>query len=80
MSEMDLLKVLVRRLAKLEDTLLKNNILQDISEQLDDQADAIRHLHDTLAEFKGAVDSHHMENINSDDILMRSILHHGSDR
>lgn len=80
MSEIDLLKVLIRRLSKLEDTILKNTMLQDISEQLEEQADAIRHLHVTLAEFKGAVDSHHMENINSDDMLMRSILHHSSDR
>ncbi|SDO45557.1 hypothetical protein [Alkalicoccus daliensis] len=80
MSEIDLLKAVLRRVAKLEETLLKHYNLQDISEQLDDQADAIQHLHVTLAEFKGAVDSHHMENINSDDMLLRSILHQGTDR
>lgn len=80
MSEMDLLKTILRRIVQLEDKLLKHYSLQDISEQLDDQADAIRHLHVTLSEFKGAVDSHHLENINSDDMLLRSILHQGIDR
>jgi HJR/Mrr/RecB family endonuclease len=80
MTEMELLKVVIRRLAKLEKSIIKQDDLYDISEQLDEQADALRDLHATLAEFKGAVDSHHMENVNSDDMLLRSILHQTADK
>ncbi|PTL39440.1 MAG: hypothetical protein EA344_02335 [Alkalicoccus sp.] len=80
MTELELLKVVVRRLARLEKIIIKQEDLYDLSEQLDEQSDAIRHLHTTIAEFKGAVDSHHMENINSDDMLLRSILHQSPDK
>ncbi|NJP37095.1 hypothetical protein [Alkalicoccus luteus] len=79
MTELELLKVIIRRLSRLENLLSSKDDMELITEQLDHQSDAIRHLHDSMAEMKGLVDSHHMENVNSDDVLLRSILQ-SSDR
>ncbi|PRO65619.1 hypothetical protein [Alkalicoccus urumqiensis] len=80
MSERELIQTILRRIAKLEHAVATQEGLEDISDQMDEQSDAIRHLHMTLAELKGDMQMQHMENVNSDDLLMRSFLHHSLDK
>ncbi|SES38695.1 hypothetical protein [Salipaludibacillus aurantiacus] len=74
MKEEDLLKVILHRLAKIEAKMAKQDDLDEIHEQLFEQDEQIRHISDGLQALKVNLEIRHIENMNSDDVLLRSIL------
>lgn len=74
MSEMDLLKMIMHKLAKIEATTIKRDELDELNECLYDQQEHLKHIQDTLQELKSSLEVRHIENMNSDDVLLRSIL------
>ncbi|RKL68380.1 hypothetical protein CR203_07840 [Salipaludibacillus neizhouensis] len=74
MNEMDLLKMVMHKLAKIEAATIKRDDLDELNECLFDQQENLKHIQDTLQELKVNLDIRHIENMNSDDVLLRSIL------
>ncbi|MDQ0254547.1 K+/H+ antiporter YhaU regulatory subunit KhtT [Evansella vedderi] len=73
MDEKELIKVILHRLAKIEQEMMKRKDLVDIMEQLVIHEESLENIHDALGNLKSSVEIKHMENINADEILLRSI-------
>jgi hypothetical protein len=71
MKELDLIKVLMHKLAIIDKKLA---ILEDMNEHLFEQQESLKLLGNNLKELKNNMEVRHIENINSDDMLFRSIL------
>ncbi|UCZ52668.1 hypothetical protein LGQ02_17945 [Bacillus shivajii] len=74
MTELDLLKTILHKLAKMEGEMVKRKDISEITVQLEEQEEQIQATYDTLHELRRSVDEKHLENINSDEMLLRSIL------
>jgi len=71
---LELLKVLMHKLAAIEKKLAKLDDLEDMNEHLFEQEESLKVLSHSLNELKINMEIRHIENINSDDMLFRSIL------
>lgn len=73
MSETELIKAVLRQLAKIESQMIKKDDLAGIIEQLIINEEQIEHIQKKLEELQLSVELKHIENINSDELLLRSI-------
>ncbi|WP_142303642.1 hypothetical protein [Evansella halocellulosilytica] len=74
MTELELLKIVIHKLTKIEGEMVRKKDIADITLQLDEQEEQIQATYDTLHELRRSVEEKHIENINSDEILLRSII------
>ncbi|WP_416147202.1 hypothetical protein ACM26V_13345 [Salipaludibacillus sp. HK11] len=74
MNELDLIKVIMHKLSVIEKTMIKQEDLEEINEHLFEQESNLKTIQDNLKEIKVMMEIKHIENMNSDDILLRSIL------
>lgn len=74
MKELDLIKVLMHKLAIIEKRLAKLDELEALIEFLFEQEVCLKDIQTSLKELKVNMEIKHIENINSTDILFRSIL------
>lgn len=74
MKEIDLLKVLMHKLAAIERKLTMLDELEDMNEHLFEQEEYLKTIQNNLKELKVNMEIKHIENINSNDMLFRSIL------
>ena len=73
MTEIELLKALLRQVAKIDTQMVRKDDLSGVIEQLimnEEQIDMVQH---TIEYLKQSVELKHLENINSDEFLLRSI-------
>ncbi|WP_280769524.1 hypothetical protein [Salipaludibacillus daqingensis] len=71
MKEIDLLKVIIHKIVSIEKKMIKQDDLED---HLFEQEEYLKNIEKRLKEMKINMEIKHMENINSDDMLLRSIL------
>ncbi|CAM3889551.1 hypothetical protein [Alkalicoccus chagannorensis] len=74
MNEKELIQAVIRKLNTIEYQTAKQDDVLDLVEQLQETTDAIQYLHVTVAELKSLVDTHYIENMNADDMIMRSFV------
>lgn len=75
MSEIELLKALLRQVAKIDAQMVKKDDLSGVIEQLIMNEEQIDTVQKTIEHLKQSVELKHLENINSDEFLLRSIKH-----
>ncbi|WP_078594355.1 hypothetical protein [Evansella clarkii] len=73
MTDVDLLKIIIHRLAKIEGEMIKRNDLEEIIVQLLTQEEKVEVIQDLVESLRHSVEAKHLENINSDELLLRSI-------
>ncbi|UTR11743.1 hypothetical protein MM300_05425 [Evansella sp. LMS18] len=73
MTDLDLLKIIIHRLAKIEGEMIKRNDLEEIIVQLLTQEEKVEIIQDLVESLRHSVEAKHLENINSDELLLRSI-------
>lgn len=73
MTDVDLLKIIIHRLAKIEGEMIKRNDLEEIIVQLLTQEEKVEIIQDLVESLRHSVEAKHLENINSDELLLRSI-------
>lgn len=74
MKEFDLLKASMHKLASIEAKMVQRDDIENIHEQLYEQSEQLEETLIKVQELKGMLEINHLENINSDDVLLRSIL------
>ena len=72
MKEVDLLKVLIHKLANIEAEMMKRKDMEELIVQLITNEEKVEIIQETLETLKLSVETKHMENINSDELLLRS--------
>ena len=72
MEEIDLLKVLIHKLANIEAEMMKRKDMEELIVQLITNEEKVEIIQETLETLKLSVETKHMENINSDELLLRS--------
>lgn len=75
MTEIELIKAVLRQLAKIESQMVKKEDLAGVMEQLIINEEQVEQMNESLEQLKLSVQLKHIENINSDEILLRSIKH-----
>ncbi|WP_041808395.1 hypothetical protein [Evansella cellulosilytica] len=73
MTELDLLKIILHRLAKIDSEMLKKNQLDGVIELLINQEEKVESLQKSIEDVKFSVEMKHLDNINADELLLRSI-------
>ncbi|PYZ92821.1 hypothetical protein CR194_14320 [Salipaludibacillus keqinensis] len=74
MKELDLLKIMMHKLATIESKMIKHDDLEEMNEQLYEQEESLKNIQNNLKDLKLNMEIKHIENMNSDDVLLRSIL------
>ncbi|SDZ33921.1 hypothetical protein SAMN05421736_11054 [Evansella caseinilytica] len=73
MTELELLKVVMHKLAKIEAQMMKKSDVKDMVEHYITQEEQTEAIQSALDDLKRSVEEKHLENINSDELLLRSI-------
>ncbi|ADU31836.1 hypothetical protein Bcell_3595 [Evansella cellulosilytica DSM 2522] len=73
LTELDLLKIILHRLAKIDSEMLKKNQLDGVIELLINQEEKVESLQKSIEDVKFSVEMKHLDNINADELLLRSI-------
>ncbi|MCR6107977.1 hypothetical protein HXA34_16925 [Salipaludibacillus agaradhaerens] len=74
MTEKDLIKNIMHKLAKIDARMAKQDDLDDLHEQLFEQDELLKGLQDSIQELKVNLEMKYAESINSEDVLLRSVL------
>ncbi|MBU9712798.1 hypothetical protein [Evansella tamaricis] len=73
MTELELLKVILHKLARIEKEMVKTSELDGLIQQMICQEENLESVHCLLDDLKTSIEIKHLENINSDEFLLRSI-------
>ncbi|MDG5786657.1 hypothetical protein QA612_04075 [Evansella sp. AB-P1] len=73
MNEMDLLKVIIHKLVQIERNMIKREDITELIHHLESPEEQVELIQEALMELKMSVEQKHIENINSDELLLRSI-------
>ncbi|MFA9558939.1 hypothetical protein ACERII_16635 [Evansella sp. AB-rgal1] len=74
MTEIELLKAIIHKLVKIESQMMKQQDLIELMEQFVTQEEYAESIQEALLELKKSVNLKHIENINSDELILRSIM------
>ena len=74
MTDTELAKVIMHRLAHLEHHTANKAELEEIHDRIIEQNERLEEILLAIRSLQAASELHHRENINSDDVLLRSIL------
>ncbi|MBM7096872.1 MULTISPECIES: hypothetical protein [Alteribacter] len=82
LTEMDLLKSVLHKLAQLERTMVKKEDVSYLNNAMSEAIEQMSFLHEDLEALKTSVEVKHIENINSDEVILHSFMemahHHPS--
>ncbi|WP_026688309.1 hypothetical protein [Alteribacter aurantiacus] len=73
-TEMDLLKSVLHKLAHIERAMVKKEDLTFLNKGMGEAIEQMAFLQEDILEFKRSVEAKHIENINSDEVILRSFL------
>ncbi|GEL08023.1 hypothetical protein [Salisediminibacterium halotolerans] len=80
MTDSELTKVMMHKLAKIDNQLASLEIVDDLIDTVNEQNDQIERMTQILQAMHIQMNMHHQENINSDDVLLRALIENPSNQ
>ncbi|WP_096437009.1 hypothetical protein [Alteribacter populi] len=83
MTEKDLLKVIVHKLAQIENQMVCKKDMNLLNNAMSEAIEQMTFLQEDIVELKSSVEVKHIENINSDEVILHSFMewaHHTPSR